>query len=67
MCRNGALISQIRRLFGVFVAKSRQWLRNFVNDRSQGEIKVRGGGNGVDLGVQNVPKWGSEIADSRAV
>ena len=24
-------------------------------------------GNGVDLGVQNVPKWGSEIEDSSPV
>ncbi len=25
------------------------------------------GGNGVDLGAQNVLKWGSEIADSSSV
>ena len=34
------------------------------NHRSQEGIKCDDSGNGVDLGVQNVPQWGPGIADS---
>ncbi len=37
------------------------------NSEYRGRLVCDEAGNGVDLGVQNVPKWGSEIADSRAV
>ena len=50
--------------FGIIV------FRNFENQmriaKFESNLK-QFGGEGVDLGVQGVPKWESEIADSKAV
>ncbi len=67
ICWNWILKSQILRLFGICVARLRNWLSKFENHKSSGGLRCDEGGNCVDLGAQNVPKWGSEIADSRRV
>ncbi len=67
MCRNVVLKSQILWLFGVCVARPQHWLENLEDHRSKEGLERGEGRNGVDLDVQNVPKWGSEIADCRAV
>ena len=63
----GCLKSQILGLFGVCAARPRHWLRNFETYRFEWGLRCDEDGNGVDLDARNVPKWSSEITDSRAV
>ena len=67
MCRNGILKSQILVLFRSCLTRSRNWYPKFKKSEILGGIGCDEAGNDADLGIQDVPKWGFEIADPSSV